>query len=540
MDQSPLNFNADEDDQDAEPGATAMPGSVGERDSSSIQSPNFQLAAASNPVGDAAHSAEATRTDASSGGNTSTDAQPNPSVQSDPAQNSQSARTQQQPSVATSDSGDALAQPTAFGAAPAPRQRQPVKQIGQIPIIDDAWMHETFTGPAPETAAQAQEQHAVWMQMAQQSLPQWQQIAQINESDPYISDDDGRWKKQTADPITGAIHETDILDAGSGKIDRSTGNIHVQTAQGPQVIGVDPQQKQLTQIVDQKAQAQEQGSPIDANIAAAKSGLLDTQRQLQTFQGIPERMSARIGKYTQASLDPNNTAAADQLQRAQTAFNDWKQQNPRYTELSAKRDALANQFSVAKCAIGSCVFCWVAASQSFGSRGDVADGGMESDSIVVLDEVADQATRVAFQRIRMMKVDDAPSFPILQPMIARDERVVLVGLAVALLPVVIFGAGEPDPGDQLQGADRGARRPALNEIDDHVADVVGDPTGRQISPSSLFKRICSAMISAMTSSFSLSLDSRRSIFFNSLEPWERGRRLSKAAAPFSKKAFCHW
>jgi hypothetical protein len=54
-------------------------------------------------------------------------------------------------------------------------------------------------------------------------------------------------------------------------------------------------------------------------------------------------MSAQIGKYTQASLDPNNTAAADQLQNAQTALNDWKQQNPRYTELSSKRDALANE-----------------------------------------------------------------------------------------------------------------------------------------------------------------------------------------------------
>ena len=81
MGQSSLNFNADGDDQDAEPGANTMPGSAEERDSSSIQSPNFQLAAESNPVGDAERSADATRTDASSGGNPSSDAQPNPSVQ---------------------------------------------------------------------------------------------------------------------------------------------------------------------------------------------------------------------------------------------------------------------------------------------------------------------------------------------------------------------------------------------------------------------------------------------------------------------------
>jgi hypothetical protein len=312
MGQSSLNLNADGADQDAEPGANPMPGSAGERDSSSIQSPNFQLAAASNPAGDAEPTADATRTDASSGGNPSSDAQPNPSVQSDPSQDSQSALTLQQPSVTTPDSGDALTQPTASGAAPAPRQRQAAKQIGQIPIIDDARMHKAFTGPAPETAAQAQEQHMAWMQMAQQSQAQWQQIAQINQSDPYISDDDGRWKKQTVDPITGAIHETDILDAESGKIDRGSGDIYVQTSQGPQFIGVDPHQKQQAQIIDQKTQAQAPGSPIDANIAAAKSALLDTQQQLQTFH-------------------------------AQTALNDWKQQNPRYTELSAQRDALANQ-----------------------------------------------------------------------------------------------------------------------------------------------------------------------------------------------------
>jgi hypothetical protein len=60
MDQSSLNSNADEDEQDAEQGANAMPMDAQYRDSSSTQSPNFQLAAASNPVGDAARAADAT------------------------------------------------------------------------------------------------------------------------------------------------------------------------------------------------------------------------------------------------------------------------------------------------------------------------------------------------------------------------------------------------------------------------------------------------------------------------------------------------
>ena len=97
------------------------------------------------------------------------------------------------------------------------------------------------------------------------------QIARINESDPYISATDGRWKKQSVNPATGEINETDILDSGTGKIDRGTGHIYVQTSQGPQVISVDPQQQRLAQIVDQKARSLAQGSPMDADIAAARS-----------------------------------------------------------------------------------------------------------------------------------------------------------------------------------------------------------------------------------------------------------------------------
>jgi hypothetical protein len=359
MGQSSLNFNADLDEEDEEPGADSFPKIAQGRDSDSPQSPNFQLAAASNPVGDAARSANATRTNAAPGDDSSSDAPSDPSVPSDASRDSESpqpfqsqpaqtpapaqaAFTRQQAGDATSDGGDSDAQPAASGAAPAPRQRQPVKQIGQIPIMDDAWMYEPFPGPDAQTAEQIQKQHEAWMRMAQQSQAQHQQIAQINQSDPYISDDDGRWKKQTADPATGAIHETDILDAESGKVDRGTGDIYVQTAQGPHVIDVDPQQKRLAQIVAQKTQAHAQGSPVAANIASARSALSDTQQQLDAYQGLPERMNAQIAKYTQASLDPNN-AAAYQLQNAQTAFNHWKQQNPRYTALSAKRDALASQ-----------------------------------------------------------------------------------------------------------------------------------------------------------------------------------------------------
>ena len=73
MDPSSLIFNADEDNQDAEPGANAMPDSTQGRDSSSIQSPDFELPAASDPAADSTRSATATRTGASSDGAASDD-----------------------------------------------------------------------------------------------------------------------------------------------------------------------------------------------------------------------------------------------------------------------------------------------------------------------------------------------------------------------------------------------------------------------------------------------------------------------------------
>jgi hypothetical protein len=356
MGQFSLDWNADGNESGEDPGAHAAPDSV-------TQSSGSQLAGVSNPVGDAARSADATRADASLGGGISANPQPTSAAQSDASPNAQSlpslpaqfdqnaeppaspqsAVAQQPAGMAPVNNSDALSQGGAPGAASIPRPRQPVKQIGQIPIIDDTQLLQRYAGPPPGTAAEAEQQHAAWMQLAQQAQAQQQQIARINQGDPYISDEDGRWKKQTADPVTGAIHESDILDTGSGKIDRGTGHIYVQTSQGPQVIGVDPQQKQLAQMVEQKAQALAQGSPDSANIAAARSALLDTRQQLQSFQGVPERMSAQIAKYTQASLDPSNTAAAAQFQSAQAALNNWKQQNPRYTALCAQRDALTNQ-----------------------------------------------------------------------------------------------------------------------------------------------------------------------------------------------------
>src|SRR4029450_13232968 len=140
----------------------------------------------------------------------------------------------------------------------------------------------------------------------------------------------------------------------------------------------------------------------------------------------------------------------------------------------------------------------------------------------------------------MVEVDDRIVFPLLKPVIAWNEDVMFVGFAVAIPPLVILGAGKVHPAHQVQWADLGACREPLDEVDDIVTSVVGNPASAQLSPSSFFVRTSSSTTSASTSVLFLSLASSAAILSSSLDKdRERGRRLSKAAAPFSKKAFGH-
>src|SRR6516225_7300248 len=117
------------------------------------------------------------------------------------------------------------------------------------------------------------------------------------------------------------------------------------------------------------------------------------------------------------------------------------------------------------------------------------------------------------QQELVMKADNGYLFPRLQPMIARNQSVVLVGFAVTITPGVKLAPAQTDPGHKLQGADLGAFRPVSDENHDRVANIVCHPTGRQVSPSSFFKRVCSSSNSESTSFLRWSFCSRASIFF---------------------------
>ena len=140
-------------------------------------------------------------------------------------------------------------------------------------------------------------------------------------------------------------------------------------------------------------------------------------------------------------------------------------------------------------------------------------GGADGDDIGV--EHHEGQAPIAFQRVRGTEVDDRLLLPALEPAVARDLGVVLVGLAVAQPPAGKLARGKPDPGYKTANAKPRALRPVGREIDHRVPHVMSDPDHRQLlqlPPSSFFNRTISAAISARTSSFSRSLPSSCEIF----------------------------
>jgi len=62
-----------------------------------------------------------------------------------------------------------------------------------------------------------------------------------------------------------------------------------------------------------------------------------------------------------------------------------------------------------------------------------------------------------------------------EPVIAGDPVVMLVDLAEAADPVLVFTAADAEPGEETRDGEVGFVGPGANEIDELVARVVGDP-----------------------------------------------------------------
>src|SRR4051794_3486209 len=170
------------------------------------------------------------------------------------------------------------------------------------------------------------------------------------------------------------------------------------------------------------------------------------------------------------------------------------------------------------------------------AEGAVDARGADGDDVGV--EHHEGEPPVALERAARVEVDDGSLLPGLEPAIAGDQRVVLVGHPVASAPIVELAGGDAEPGDEALGGDLGAFGPAPDEVDDRVAGIVGNPGLGQSSPSSFFNWICSSINSATTSFLRWSLSRRAAMVRRCWASGDEVLPRSKALAPFSKNCFC--
>jgi hypothetical protein len=135
---------------------------------------------------------------------------------------------------------------------------------------------------------------------------------------------------------------------------------------------------------------------------------------------------------------------------------------------------------------------------------DAVDARGAAGDDVLIEHHEGQAA-VALQGKQFVEVQDGLPLGVLEPVVARDPGVVLVGLAVAVLPGMPLGRGQAEPQQEARDGYAGLAGPAVDEIDDLVAGVVGNPASVQSSPSAFFSWTCSSMSSERTSCLRWSL-----------------------------------
>ena len=175
--------------------------------------------------------------------------------------------------------------------------------------------------------------------------------------------------------------------------------------------------------------------------------------------------------------------------------------------------------------------------QSFLAENAVGAGRADGDDVLVKHHKRQPA--ISFKRVVVVELDDLLALPVFEPEISWDRGVVLVGFSIPLDPAVKLALGNRQPEDEPVQSYFSLLRPLLGEVNDSVACVMGNPLAGQSSPSSFFSLICSSISSESTSCLRCSFASSCWIRVASALFWLLWVRLN-AAAPFSKKSFCHW
>jgi hypothetical protein len=105
---------------------------------------------------------------------------------------------------------------------------------------------------------------------------------------------------------------------------------------------------------------------------------------------------------------------------------------------------------------------------------DTVNTGRTTGSDVLVEHHEGQST-VALQREEGMEVEDGLFFLVLQPVVAWNPGIVLVGLAITVLPGMPLGSSDAQPQKEASDGDAGFVGPTLDKIDDLVAGVMGNP-----------------------------------------------------------------
>ena len=135
------------------------------------------------------------------------------------------------------------------------------------------------------------------------------------------------------------------------------------------------------------------------------------------------------------------------------------------------------------------------------------DGGRTDRHAIRIDHHEGESP-VAFQRVLRSEPDDLFLLPRLDPVIARDLSVVLVGASVPFSPGVKLPGLQLEPSEDSADGKLCLLGQTGDEVDNLVTRVRGNPLAAQGSPSSFFSWTYSAEISAITRSFFESLASR--------------------------------
>src|SRR5262249_60173708 len=93
---------------------------------------------------------------------------------------------------------------------------------------------------------------------------------------------------------------------------------------------------------------------------------------------------------------------------------------------------------------------------------------------------------IPLQGMRSVEVHDGGLLGFVQPVVTRHPGVVLVGLAVAVFPIVPLAPRQADPHQEGEDSDASRAGPTIHKVHDLVARIVAHPHALQGSPSSFF------------------------------------------------------